>query len=112
MTTFLILVAAGLAGALLRAVTSTTQRTCSREGLTDTAVGGLVSPVIFLMLGSVPYVGPAMAKLDEPIEQSVFVFFVGYAASHVAVSLIRKRLGGWIAKAVDARTAPKKDDFS
>ena len=95
MTAFLILVGAGLAGAFLRALTSTTQTTWSRQTLADTLVGGLASPLVLSMLNGMGWAG-ALGGLAV-YERAVLVFFIGYAASHLFVTLIRKRLRATLA---------------
>jgi len=94
-TAFLILVGAGLAGAFLRALTSTTQTTWSRQTLADTLVGGLASPLVLTLASSWGWGGALIAL---PLyEKAVLVGFVGYSASHLFVTLIRKRLRATIA---------------
>lgn len=97
MTAFLILVLAGLAGAFLRALTSTSQRTWSGQTVADTVVGGVASALAFLILGGWSVTAGSVAKLDQPAEQAAAVFVLGYGASHLFVTLIRKRLRAWMA---------------
>ena len=90
---WLVVLAAGLAGAFLRAVTSSTPQPWGGPRIVDTAMGGLASVVVWLILGVLPWTSATVAKLDTAMEQGLVVFVLGYIGSHVYVN----RGADWLA---------------
>jgi hypothetical protein len=103
---FLLLLGAGVVGALLRVILSTQQCTLSRETLGDALVGGLTSYVGLPALALVPVVKDVVAKLDSSAEQGVAVLAIGYIASHVWTTVARQRIPRLLEKAADRWSAP------
>lgn len=97
---WLLLLAAALAGAFLRALTSTSQSTWTWQSAIDTAVGGVASVVAWLILGVLPWTAATVAKLDTPWEQGLTVGVWSYLASHVWVN----RGADWLAALGDRMT--------
>jgi hypothetical protein len=98
---FLLLLGAGVLGAVLRVVLSTTQSTLSRETLGDALVGGLTSYVGLPALALVPVVKDVVAKLDSAAEQGVAVLAIGYIASHVWTTVARQRVPRLLERVAD-----------
>ena len=98
---FLILLAAGVLGALLRVVCSTRQATLSRETLGDAVAGGVSSQLVLPALGLVPVARDFVAKLDTVADQAILVVFTGYVASHVWTTVARQRVPAWLGKLAD-----------
>jgi len=88
----ILLLAAGIAGALARLVASDSPKRWRRAMVTDALIGGVSSVLVPAILGSLPFTGPIMARLDSPGEQAVLVASSAYIASHIWVN----RLGGWL----------------
>lgn len=97
---WLILIGASLAGAFLRAWTSTSQPTWTWQNAIDTAMGGVASVVAYVILGILPWTAATMTKLDTAWEQGLTAGVLSYIASHVWVN----RGADWLAAIGDKVT--------
>jgi hypothetical protein len=97
--TWLVVIVAAVAGAFLRAVTSE-QKTWCWQSVIDTAMGGVASVVVWLLLGILPWTAATVVKLDTLMEQGLSVLLLGYVSGHVWVN----RGADWLAALGDKLT--------
>ena len=103
---WLVVIGAALAGAFLRPIASSTAQRWDWHRVVDTAMGGLASVVVWMLLGILPWTSATLAKLDTPVEQGLAVGVLGYIGSHVWVN----RGSDWLAAVGDRwtrRTPPR-----
>ena len=102
---WLVVIAAGLAGAFLRGFSSSSEQRWSWPRVVDIAMGGVASTVVWFVLGVLPWTAATIAKLDTAIEQGLSVLVLGYIGSHVWIN----RGADWLAAAGDRWFRAKQD---
>lgn len=83
---WLVVIGAALMGAFLRAVASSTPQPWGVPRLVDTAMGGLASVAVWILLGVLPWTSATMSKLDTVVEQGVCVAVLAFIGSHLWVN--------------------------